>query len=485
MTNALKSYPTYRNSGVRWLNEIPEHWRVRKLKFEASFQGGGTPTKAVNDYWNGNIPWVSPKDMKHRKIWDAADHITEDAVKSSATNLIAPRAVLIVVRSGILRRSIPVAINAVEVALNQDMKALRTSSELIPEYLQYLIEGNQDELLTEWTKHGATVESIEYELMANSLVPIPSLSEQLAIVRFLEHADRRIRRYILTKQKLIKRLEEHKQAAINRAVTRGVDPSVQLKPSNIRGMDGVPEHWDERRLKYASGGVTVGVVVNPSSYFDYAGTVPMLLGNNILPGRFRLDHVEMISAASNKRLAKSMLAAGDLVVVRVGAPGVAAVVPESLDESNCASVIIVRKGTCCYPKWLEMTFNSSVVRVQVDVVKYGAAQKQFNVSHAVEFRIPVPPMAEQEQILKMLEIQLGEIEPVINAAQQSIRLLHEYRTRLIADVVTGKLDVRAAAANLPDEVGEPDDLPLTDEMLEDVNDSELASGGLVEEEAVE
>jgi len=135
---------------------------------------------------------------------------------------------------------------------------------------------------------------------------LPPLPEQAGIVRFLDYVDRRIRRYIRAKQKLIKLLEEQKQAIIHRAVTRGLDPNVRLKPSGVEWLGDVPEHWEVRRLKYVSPEITVGLVVNPSSYFVDSG-VPMLLGNNVLPGRFKLDNVRRISSESNHVLRKSQL----------------------------------------------------------------------------------------------------------------------------------------------------------------------------------
>jgi type I restriction enzyme S subunit len=248
MIGGLRPYPAMKDSGVAWLGEVPEHWEVRKLKYAVSFTGGGTPSKAEESYWRGAIPWVSPKDMIASRITDTTDHISEAAVAASATSLVKPDAVLLVVRSGILRRTIPVAINAVEIALNQDMKALRPRSGLIQsEYLRALIQGNEQSLLREWTKQGATVESIEHEYLANARVPLPPAPEQAAIVRFLDHADRRIRRYIRAKQKLIKLLEELKAAIIHRAVTRGLDPNVRLKPSGVEWLGDVPEHWEVRR----------------------------------------------------------------------------------------------------------------------------------------------------------------------------------------------------------------------------------------------
>jgi type I restriction enzyme, S subunit len=170
------AYPAYKDSDVEWLVKIPAHWEVKRLKFVVSFYGDGTPSKDNLNYWNGDIPWVSPKDMKTESIVDTEDHITEEAVADSTTRVIQPGAVLIVVPSGILKHSIPVAINTRPAALNQDMKALVPKQFLEASYLKYLIAGHQGALLVQWRKEGATVESIEHELLVNTSCPIPLLS---------------------------------------------------------------------------------------------------------------------------------------------------------------------------------------------------------------------------------------------------------------------------------------------------------------------
>jgi len=171
----------YKNSNIEWMKGIPKSWNLVPLKFVAKFIGGGTPSKANSEYWIGKIPWISPKDMKSEVLVDSEDHITKEAVENSSTSLIPSEAVLLVVRSGILRHSIPVAINARPVALNQDMKALIPLQSLEAAYLKYFISGHQNALLFDWRKEGATVESIEHELLANTRILIPSIVEQRAI----------------------------------------------------------------------------------------------------------------------------------------------------------------------------------------------------------------------------------------------------------------------------------------------------------------
>ena len=180
VTKGLNPNAPMKDSGVEWLGEVPEHWEMCPLKYLCDFSGGGTPTKDNLSYWeSGSIPWVSPKDMKTFWLDKTQDYITEKAVTESSTNFIEKDSLLIVVRSGILQRTIPIAINRVPVTMNQDMKALKFNKKRMNvEYSANYILGNMKGLLLEWSKDGATVESLEHEYLANSQFPVPPVEEQ-------------------------------------------------------------------------------------------------------------------------------------------------------------------------------------------------------------------------------------------------------------------------------------------------------------------
>jgi type I restriction enzyme S subunit len=204
----FKPYPEYKDSGVEWLGEIPAHWEMKRLKYLVQFQGGGTPAKDNVEYWRGDIPWVSPKDMKVPLVIETEDKITAQAIRESATKFVPGGSVLIVVRSGILVHSIPVALAGCAVTLNQDLKAMIPSSELAPEYLMYLIGGMQRELLVEWKKAGATVESLELESAARTPMPLPGIPEQRSIAAFLDRETATIDALVAKKERLIELLQE-------------------------------------------------------------------------------------------------------------------------------------------------------------------------------------------------------------------------------------------------------------------------------------
>ncbi len=438
-----KPYSAYKDSGVEWLGEVPEHWGLRKLKHMARFSGGGTPTRDNPEFWNGDIPWVSPKDMKSEFIMGAEECITAAGLAGSSSSMVPAERVLMVVRSGILKHTIPVAINQVPVALNQDMKAIWLDSDYLSErfFLRW-VQGLNDDLLKVWLKQGATVESIEQEYLADTLMPVPPVREREHIVRYLDRETARIDALVAKKTRLIELLREKRQALITHAVTKGLDPNVKMKDSGVEWLGEVPEHWELLPLKYVTPSLTVGVVVNPSDYVAEEG-LPFLYGGDIGEGEIYAETARRISQDDSERNAKTRLMTGDLVTVRVGAPGVTAVVPPECEGGNCASVMLIRRGHF-ESDWLCYVMNSRVVRYQVEVVQYGAAQEQFNISHAVDFLIPVPPREEQAAIAFALNQERKRVDALLRKTEHSITLLKERRAALITAAVTGQIDLREA-----------------------------------------
>ncbi|XOB94244.1 restriction endonuclease subunit S [Pseudomonadota bacterium 24LQ007] len=237
VTKGLDPDVPMKDSGVEWLGEVPAHWEMVPLKYLCSFSGGGTPSKENLEYWNGDIPWVSPKDMKSFWVSNSIDKVTERAVAESSTSLVEPNALLMVVRSGILQRTIPVAINTVEVTLNQDMKALRFSMEGFERYFAMLVQGFEPSWLLEWRKQGATVESIEQEYLAESLIPVPPRDEMYAIVNKLAAVAKQYESLEDEAHKSSKLLRERRSALISAAVTGKIDVRNWQPPADESAFD--------------------------------------------------------------------------------------------------------------------------------------------------------------------------------------------------------------------------------------------------------
>jgi len=160
------------------------------LKSLCQTRHGGTPSKTNAAYWVGSIPWVSPKDMKSATLSDASDHISQEAVENSATSVVPEKSILVVVRSGILAHSLPVAQAAKPLAFNQDIKALTPDvAKVDPDYLFWFIRSQEPRVLAQGVQKGATVHSLQSGFIENLQVPLPERAEQRRIVDLLSRAE--------------------------------------------------------------------------------------------------------------------------------------------------------------------------------------------------------------------------------------------------------------------------------------------------------
>jgi type I restriction enzyme S subunit len=205
------------------LGSIPDHWRLVPLKRFVKVLGGNTPSTENPAYWDGDVPWVSPKDMKREVLTDSIDHVTDKAVSECGLAVIPPDATLVVVRGMILAHSFPVARNSVLVTINQDMKALRPISDVLPEYLPWLLRGVKPIVLslTEQSAHGTL--ALRTDKFFGEPLPIPPQDEQVQIMAFLTTELPRIDDLLRHTSEEIKLLKELRAATIADAVLGRVD----------------------------------------------------------------------------------------------------------------------------------------------------------------------------------------------------------------------------------------------------------------------
>ncbi|HBO46335.1 MAG TPA: restriction endonuclease subunit S, partial [Planctomycetaceae bacterium] len=303
-----------------------------------------------------------------------------------------------------------------------------------------------------------------------SLIPLPSPEEADAIVRFIAMIDRRVNRFIRNRRRLIEVLNEQKQAIINRAVTRGLDPNAPLKPSGIDWLGDVPEHWEIVPLKRSCVLVRDGTHLPPPRVSE---GIPLLSVRNIVKGKFVLrDDDSMISAVDYDALSQSFVPqCGDVLLAIVGATmGKVAIVPKMERFHIQRSLAILRPN----PHIITSNFLSHFLQSQRfqgllwRTVAF-SAQPGIYLGTIAAMPVPVPPLTEQVRTVDGLKVQLSPLLSSLMKAEQEIDLIREYRTRLIADVVTGKLDVRglAPAESLPA------DEEIDDEETLENNESEL------------
>ena len=447
----MHAYPHYRDSGVEWLGEVPEHWGAARVTDVFEARSGGTPSTAEEAYWEGDIPWVSAKDMKALRIRDTEDHISEEAVRASATSLVPAGTVLLVARSGILKHTLPVGLSEREVAINQDIKGLIPREALVePLYFVYCLNGFQSVLLTLWRQQGATVESLDFDTVRSTALPLPPLDEQRAIAAFLDRETERIDALVAKKRLLIERLEEYRSALITRTVTRGLppeaaraaglEPSPRLKPSGVEWLGEVPEHWEVAPL-YTRYSVDLGKMLREDrTRGDHL--VSYLRNVDVQWDQINFEDLPEIDIAPAEFERYTVLH-GDLLVCEGGEVGRAAIVPQ-LDGPIAYQKALhrLRPNDAESPRFMFYTFRFGVAQGIFEAGGNPNTILHLTGEMLRRYRFPRPPHAEQVAIATYLDGETARIDGLTSEIERAIERSQEYRTALITAAVTGKIDVR-------------------------------------------
>jgi len=417
-------------------------WAEVKLKYLCRILGGGTPSTENRGFWDGDIPWVSAKDMGNFYVSDAEDHITTEAVTASATQIVPKGSVLVVVRSGILRHTIPVSVTTRDVAINQDMKALIPYGKIVPEYLAFFIIANQDRLLGQWRREGTTVESIEMGRLANCLCPTPHPHEQHGIVQFLTRETPKIDDLIAKKQRLIDLLEEKRAACVTRAVTRGPDSAVPMKDSGVIWLGQVPQHWAEHRLSELAA-FTSGSTPSIERQDFWDGDIPWVSAKDMKTD-FISDTADHVSTLALHEWGMSLIQPPAVLLVVRGmilAHSLPVAVSQvALTINQDMKALQVRPG--CSTEFLMRWFQG---------VKHGVAALIEPSAHGTRclrsdllkrVRCFLPERGEQDQICRYIASETAKLQDVARATGAVIETLREYRAALITAAVTGQLDLR-------------------------------------------
>ena len=452
--HALKPYPDYKDSGVQWLGKVPDHWRLPRLGALLRERGEMNGDRQVSEVLSllrerGVIPYAEKGNIGNKKSEDITRYkvVRPDDIVVNCMNVIIGS----------------VGLSRYTGCLSPVYYVLTRRSERDhPRYLNACFQTKpfQESLVRIGNGILAHRMRIPMELLKCEPFPRPPFEEQAAIVRFLDHADRRIRRYIRAKQKLLALLEEQKQAIIHQAVTGQIDvrtgrPYGVYKPAGVLGLPEVPKDWELCRLRNVASVVTTGSR-GWSSYASDTGPLFVRVANLSRGSlKLRFDDEVRLDLPSTSEAGRTRIKPGDLLVSVTAYIGSVGIAPEELEEAYVSQHV-----ARCQPlpevcsRWLGYVLLSSVGQTHGQVSLYGGTKDGLSLDDVKNYPILLPPRNEQEAAVQWIEGELSALVKIGDSTKRELEMVREYRTRLIADVVTGKLDVREAAAGLPDEVEE-------------------------------
>ena len=419
-------YDTYKDSGVQWLGEIPGHWGCVRLNKLAYLKTGSTPKFFENKLFDDTIDWYTPSDFNEDfALGKARRRLNRKDFEDCGLNYIPANSVLLI---GIGATAGKVSCNIRECYSNQQITSIIPNNRMISFYMMLYLRSIRNIILK--TAHYTTLPILNNLFLAGISLPLPPLSEQRSIVSYLDDKCGKIDEWVTKKQKEVEHLQELKQRVIADAVTRGLNPHVKMKATNIPWIKEIPEHWEMRKMKY---------LFDERSEKNHPNE-PMLSATQsegvILQSKYQGRVVVVNTGFEGLKLVK----VGDFVIHLRSFQG-------GIEYAHYRG-IISSAYTILNPKYPEYSayykrlFKSSsfidLLKICVTGIREG---QNINYSKLKQFSIPVPPLSEQKQIVSYLDAKCAKIDKLIASINKEIEGIKEYKQRLISDVVTGQIKV--------------------------------------------
>jgi type I restriction enzyme S subunit len=446
-----EAYPAYKDSGVEWLGEIPADWSVKRLKEIACVQlsnvdkktvEGDKPTflcNYVDVYYNERI--TANLDFMEATATAAQIHrfslrvgdvlITKDS--ESWTDIAVP-AVVAEKLPGVIAGYHLAHITPAEGCFGSFL-ARAFAAAGVREQFQVVANGI--------TRFGLGKDAISSGLFA-----LPPESEQRAIADFLDRETVRIDELVAKKERLIELLQEQRTALITRAVTKGLDPNVPMKNSGVEWLGEIPAHWEVARVKKTLRARITGPFGSSLTKDSYGGHLYRVYGQEqVIAGDFAVGDY-YIPESKYQMMNRYAVVPGDVLLSCVGTFGRAVVVPEGIQPGiiNPRLILLRPMRSTVVPEYLELFLKSELSYSQMDAITRGGTMDIINLSTISALVMPLPPKAEQAEILKKVQGTNSQIDALLTDVGKAIDLFKELRTALISAAVTGKIDVREEVA---------------------------------------
>ncbi len=424
-----------KDSGIAWIGEIPEEWKVSTIKREYHFQTGWTPDTTHEDYFLGGNIWVNISDLKSATTYDSEKHISNEAVQSSSMN-ISPK--------GSLMYAFKLSVGAVSFC-GRDMYTNEAIATFLPgknslRFLYYMapifIIRNANENI-----YGAKL--LNQRLIRNAKIIIPPIAEQERIADYLDRKCSQIDAIIARQQEVIEKLKAYKLSVITEAVTKGLNPHAPMKDSGVEWIGKVPEQWRMIRLKFLMSDI-IDCPHETPAYSDDGEYLVIRTADQDL-GKLRADQ-DMYRLNRNEyqnRIRRMALNKNDIVYGREGERwGLACLVPESNKYCLGQRMLQFRcKNELLLPHFAVWALNSKYIYLQGSVDTIGSTSPHVNISTVQNFLMPVPQICEQQEITEYIDKKMLQLDKDLLHRNTLIRKLIGYKKSLVYEVVTGKKEV--------------------------------------------
>lgn len=454
----------FKDSGIEWLGEIPEHWEVVKIKHIAEIITGKTPT--LDSEWGDNMFFITPTDcdLDKKYVSSSLRKLSQNGIKNFDSLVIPKNSILVTCIASIGK----VAINLEEVITNQQINSVIPNADLVlPDFIFYQLLATMP-FAERYFCGYSILPILNKSEFSNIKIPLPPIEEQKAIADFLDSKCKLIETFIEKKQKLITLLNEKKQALINECVTKGLDKNVNFKDSGIEHLGAIPTHWEILKLKYVvslqnqkSNQADYSVVLFPQNdrYLCHSNDSASSRHSDLERSEREESHknnntnfrigLENIESKTGKYIPTSEIVFeedgikfenGDILFGKLR-PYLAKVF--LADRGGiCVSEFLVLRTKGANNHFLKFLMLSPLFIDIVDSSTYGTKMPRANWEFIGNLKIPLPPIEEQKQIAEFLDSEISKIDSIIGKIKKQIELIKEYKSTLISQAVCGRIGVQ-------------------------------------------
>jgi len=433
------TYPAYKSSNIKWLGDVPVHWEVWKVTHGFNIIGSGTTPKSDSSiFYDGDIPWVTTSELRETVITDTAQKVTREAVDShSALKIYSKGSLAIAMYGATIGR---LGILGVDATFNQACCVFSKPTVFSTRFVYYWLWMRRPILIS--LSNGGGQPNLSQDDLKKIWIPIPKVEEQQVITKFLDFKTKKIDALISKQTIFLKKIIERRCALISHAVTKGLEPSVPMRDSGIVWLGKIPKHWETKRLRFC-------ITTNPSkSEIKLAGEelvsfVPME----------SVGEYGGLSLSVEKELGEvgsgyTYFAENDVVVAKItpcfenGKGAIARGLKNGV-AFGTTELHVLRAGEMILPDYLFHLTMSHSFRCFGESEMYGAGgQKRVPETFLKDFRIGLPPLSEQQDLVDYINKVNQQIDLQMRKTADMISRLTEYRSTLITNAVTGKIDVR-------------------------------------------
>lgn len=436
----MRKYDSYKDSGIEWIGEIPSHWGVKKTKVIGKTLAGGTPSTDNPDFWNGDIPWLQSGKVQNNIIVpeDVDKYITELGLSKSATKMISANAVLVALTGATCGNVGLLTFNS---TANQSVVGIEFKKSYIPKFNYYQFLSIREQILI--SKSGGAQGGVSEEVIKNLITVQPTPEEQTAIAAYLDRKTAEIDELIADKKRLLELYEEEKNAIINQAVTKGINPDVPMKDSGIEWLGEIPEHWDTVNFNH--------YVFLRHGYqfrnFDFTSTGIKVIKITQLKasGELEVNDVSYISEDRLDEFRDILIVEGDILMALTGGTIGKIIRAPKIEEpllQNYRVGNFFPKNDLITKDFLFWVLSSDLILKQIFYDQRETGQPNIGKEDFGRMFFVLPSSTnEQDKIVEFIKSEINRIDAKKAKTKKLIDLLTEYRTALISEVVTGKIKV--------------------------------------------